>query len=314
VFVCGAALPGKHLTPKCGAIHRRACHGDSYFRGPDTHAAGTKYGAIFLHQDSRVMALPYLRPRHRGDEQCRDEATVPKDCVSRHREAVGTNIVKGVCLGSGLVPVGSVGRAQLIVLPLKLTKVLDMKPWTKITAAAIAAPLCVMAPSAAVASDSSWVAPVAGDYARIAGFGPLGYPDPPIPGSPRMFHYGYDFGQECGAPVYAAFDGTVDYLIAETGTPQVPMPSPELGYRIRIEHFDRASVNSLSTLYARLLPGSITVKKGDRVSAGQLIGRIGESGGGITEMPGCALHFEVLSDKLAISPEIFFAALGIPLK
>jgi len=56
------------------------------------------------------------------------------------------------------------------------------------------------------------------------------------------------------------------------------------GNYVMIEH-----ANSVYTIYAHLLPGSITVEKGDNVEQGQIIGKMGNSG----SSTGNHLHFQI---------------------
>lgn len=86
-------------------------------------------------------------------------------------------------------------------------------------------------------------------------------------------HAGIDFNGETGDPVYAATDGRVQYAEFNYGG---------YGNLIMIMRSD-----GTQTRYAHL--HKIKVKKGDRVSAGQLIGTIGSTG----NSSGSHLHFEV---------------------
>ncbi len=53
--------------------------------------------------------------------------------------------------------------------------------------------------------------------------------------------------------------------------------------------------NGLSAVYAHLVPGSVMVKAGDRVGAGQQLGRLGNSGGSLAPH----LHFHVVNGTAA---------------
>jgi murein DD-endopeptidase MepM/ murein hydrolase activator NlpD len=84
-----------------------------------------------------------------------------------------------------------------------------------------------------------------------------------------------------GTPVYAAGDGTV--IFAGTDKKPVYMPWPDYyGNLIVIEHTD-----GLYTLYAHL--SKILVEQGQKVTAGEQIGEVGQTGVAI----GPHLHFEV---------------------
>ncbi|MGC8651451.1 MAG: peptidoglycan DD-metalloendopeptidase family protein [Minisyncoccia bacterium] len=91
-----------------------------------------------------------------------------------------------------------------------------------------------------------------------------------------IFHYynAVDFINSCGTPIYASADGII--LEAKTGW--------NLGYGnyIKIQHY-----NGTMTVYGHL--GSLYVKEGDKVTQGQTIGTMSDTG----NANGCHLHFEV---------------------
>lgn len=88
-----------------------------------------------------------------------------------------------------------------------------------------------------------------------------------------------DIANRCGTPVIASAEG----LILKTGW------TNHYGYYIEIEH-----PNHTRTLYAHL--EKISVKEGDYVLQGQLIGSMGNSGY-VQGTTGCHLHFEVHGAK-----------------
>jgi len=82
------------------------------------------------------------------------------------------------------------------------------------------------------------------------------------------FHEGIDIsGTGYGSPIYAAGDGEV----IEAGVGGIA--GSTAGYNVVIKHD-----NGYYTVYAHMAPGTITVKKGQRVSGGQQIGGMGQSG------------------------------------
>jgi len=116
-------------------------------------------------------------------------------------------------------------------------------------------------------------------------------------GAPRPYrngiHQGIDLGR-AGTPVLAAESGTVSF----SGQ------SPTLGgLMVYIKH-----LGGLQTRYMHLKTGSIMVKKGDQVSAGERIATAGRTG--ITSSA-AHLHFEVLQDGKKIDPESVLRALGL---
>jgi murein DD-endopeptidase MepM/ murein hydrolase activator NlpD len=103
-------------------------------------------------------------------------------------------------------------------------------------------------------------------------FGPRGY----------GFHTGIDLAAPPGTPVAAAASGTVTWAAKLHGG---------WGLLVVIAHVDH-----VRTLYAHL--SEIDVAVGDRVSAGQMIGRVGATG----EALGPHLHFEVRVRDAAVDP------------
>lgn len=99
--------------------------------------------------------------------------------------------------------------------------------------------------------------------------GEFGAPGPSWPGG----HAGIDFNGETGDPIYAATNGRVVYAEFNYGG---------YGNLVMIERND-----GVQTRYAHL--DRILVKSGERVRAGELIGRMGSTG----DSSGSHLHFEV---------------------
>lgn len=115
----------------------------------------------------------------------------------------------------------------------------------------------------------------------------------PIYGVARL-HAGIDLATACGRPVYAARGGRVSYA-GWLGTS---------GNFIRVTHDD-----GVTTGYAHLQNGSLYVRLGQTVATGQLIGRIGNTGGS----RGCHLHLETRQNMVAQDPYPFFLNRGIRL-
>jgi len=115
----------------------------------------------------------------------------------------------------------------------------------------------------------------------------------PIYGVGRM-HNGIDLATPCGRPVYAARSGRVSYS-GWLGT---------AGNFIRLTHED-----GYTTGHAHLQNGSLYVQLGQTVVTGQLIGRIGTTGGST----GCHLHLETRQNMVAQDPYPFFLNRGIRL-
>jgi len=137
-------------------------------------------------------------------------------------------------------------------------------------------------------SAAGWARPSGGWISSH--FGPRIHP---IYGVARM-HNGIDLATPCGRPVYAARSGRVSYS-GWLGT---------AGNFIRLTHED-----GYTTGYAHLQNGSLYVQLGQTVVTGQLIGRIGTTGGST----GCHLHLETRQNMVAMDPYPFFINRGIRL-
>jgi len=102
----------------------------------------------------------------------------------------------------------------------------------------------------------------------------------PFTFKPSM-HTGVDIDGETGDPVYAAAEGTV----VEVGKHY------EYGNYIRINHS-----RGIQTQYMHL--SKALVGKGDKVTKGMLIGRVGSTG----RSTGSHLHYEVIKNNVKINP------------
>jgi murein DD-endopeptidase MepM/ murein hydrolase activator NlpD len=137
-------------------------------------------------------------------------------------------------------------------------------------------------------SASGWARPSGGYISSH--FGPRIHP---IYGIARL-HAGIDLATPCGRPVYAARSGRVSYS-GWLGT---------FGNFIRVTHED-----GYTTGYAHLQSGSLYVRLGESVVTGQLIARIGNTGGST----GCHVHLETRQNMVAQDPYPFFLNRGIRL-
>jgi len=108
----------------------------------------------------------------------------------------------------------------------------------------------------------------------------------PINGTHRM-HDGEDMAGAYGSPIYAPADGTVVYAGWMSG----------YGRLIEIRHGF-----GIHTRYGHL--SQIRVHVGERVSRGQRIGDMGNSG----RSTGTHLHYEVRVDGKPVNPMIFIRA------
>jgi murein DD-endopeptidase MepM/ murein hydrolase activator NlpD len=103
----------------------------------------------------------------------------------------------------------------------------------------------------------------------------------PFKGGAAM-HAGIDLSGPVGTPIYATADG----VVTESG-----YNSGGYGNLVKIEHG-----RGIETRYGHL--SAIGVRKGQRVTRGQLIGRMGSTG----RSTGSHLHYEVRIDGRAVNP------------
>lgn len=135
-------------------------------------------------------------------------------------------------------------------------------------------------------ASSGWARPASGSLTSA-----YGYRIHPIYQS-RIFHNGTDFGAGCGTPIYAAAAG----VVARSGW------NGGYGNYISINHSGGAQ-----TAYAHIVDGGLLVRTGQSVSEGQLIARVGTTGGST----GCHLHFEIRVNGSTTDPVPFLRARGV---
>ena len=92
-----------------------------------------------------------------------------------------------------------------------------------------------------------------------------------------------------GTPIYAAADGCVT-MSQES--------YQGYGVAVEIAHPALSGANAVSTLYGHMTYGSRAVQVGECVTAGQFIGRVGDTGWTV----GSCLHFEVHINDNPIDP------------
>lgn len=119
------------------------------------------------------------------------------------------------------------------------------------------------------------------------GIEPFGYRNHPIYHR-WIFHKGIDLAADVGRNVYATGDATVQ--LADQG-----QPHRGYGKQILLDH-----EFGYQTRYAHL--SQIFVKAGERVVRGQLIGKVGRSGG----VTGPHLHYEVIHAGNVVNPINYF--------
>jgi murein DD-endopeptidase MepM/ murein hydrolase activator NlpD len=121
------------------------------------------------------------------------------------------------------------------------------------------------------------------NFVLTSGFG---YRRDPFTGAGAM-HTGIDFSGIHGTPIYAAADGIVEKAQMMAG----------YGFAVELDHG-----RNIGTLYAHL--SRISVRNGQRVKAGQIIGLMGSTG----RSTGTHLHYEVRLNGSPVNPRPFLEA------
>ena len=124
---------------------------------------------------------------------------------------------------------------------------------------------------------NGWVSPVAGGIGTQSNQADFGPRTPPTSGA-SAFHQGIDIAKPAGTPIGAAKGGTVIFA-GEAGS---------YGQVVYIDHGD-----GTQTRYGHMQRGSISVKPGQTVTAGQQIGKVGSTGTSTNPH----LHFEIRTGK-----------------
>jgi murein DD-endopeptidase MepM/ murein hydrolase activator NlpD len=117
----------------------------------------------------------------------------------------------------------------------------------------------------------------------------------PIHGYSKM-HQGLDYGAPKGTPVFAAGNGSVELVKAQ---------SAGYGNHVKIKHD-----NTYSTLYAHMSKFARNIRNGAKIKQGQIIGYVGDTG----TATGPHLHYEVIEKGRKINPAKFKAFPLSPLK
>lgn len=127
------------------------------------------------------------------------------------------------------------------------------------------------------AQKAPFALPLKGSFRYTSGFGPRW----------GRMHSGTDFAAAHGTPIYSTADGVVTFAGWQSGYGRLVKIQHEFGIETRYAHQSR-----------------IDVKVGQRVSRGQQIGAMGNSG----RSTGTHLHYEVRVNGTAVNPMIYIKA------
>lgn len=114
--------------------------------------------------------------------------------------------------------------------------------------------------------SDKWVAPLSAPVS--SGFGPRNL-------SASPFHYGADFGAACNTTISSVSDGTVTAVTRDANGANVVLV--------------KNTKDNTDALYVHMADGSVVVKQGQSVKAGDKIGGVGQTGLSF----GCHLHLEI---------------------
>ena len=155
----------------------------------------------------------------------------------------------------------------------------------------------------------AWYHPLAGPrralpYSESRRFG--AQRPPPRPRECELGHCGVDLGSTLGEPVFAVFEGVVERIERDDEK------GGRAGRYVRIGHKDGTVVSR----YIHLDTIRDDLKEGDRVTGGELIGRVGKSG---VHESGPHLHFGLSQrpsgrggDEIYIDPEPYLRTWKLP--
>jgi murein DD-endopeptidase MepM/ murein hydrolase activator NlpD len=106
-------------------------------------------------------------------------------------------------------------------------------------------------------------------------------------------HKGLDFTPGAGTPIAAIADGVVREVNNDRGG---------FGTHVIIDH--QIGDKTITSLYAHMLAGSVTLTEGDTVTVGTTVGRVGNTGAST----GAHLHLEIRDGTLAMNPYDWLSA------
>lgn len=116
-------------------------------------------------------------------------------------------------------------------------------------------------------------------------------------GGPPVRHVGLDFMADAGSPVVAAYDGIVAHVASQPyGSPGTRPGLDALGHYVVVSHgaIDPRYGN-VATRYAHLRAAS-SLRVGQRIAAGDLVGYVGTSGRAPANRSRAVLFFQALHD------------------
>jgi murein DD-endopeptidase MepM/ murein hydrolase activator NlpD len=255
-------------------------------------------GSIALTGNAQRTSVPLTAPaaatsaveRHVAPGVAQPDAFTPR--TERASRGGGRPALTGTSTATGRAAAATVVRARAEQLAIQATATRKQAARLDRAEQARKAKKAKQRKAAEAAEASRRTLPVAGGYTIAARFGAVG--------SWSRYHTGFDFSAPVGTPVHTPDDGVV--TTAGSGS-----ASGWAGTYVTVRHGD-----GTTSLYAHL--STATVRVGEKVSAGQVVGRVGMTG----RTFGPHLHFEVYPAGVepgdvyrAVDPEPWLNALGL---
>lgn len=143
----------------------------------------------------------------------------------------------------------------------------------------------------AAVNAAGWVPPVTTGYISS----PFGWRTDPFT-QEQKFHPGSDFAAACGTPIYAINDG----VVIHAGGPAFYMT----GGVVAIDHG-----GNLISRAGHMRPADISVRVGQKVKGGDVIGLVGNEG----NSTGCHTHFEISAGGSNLDSAAYLTQAGVTL-
>ncbi len=209
-------------------------------------------------------------------------------------QQVAASNAQSLVVGSEAAPAALDRSGFTATTPEEIQKKKDQEAAEKAAAEALARRLSAASSTASSSSSSTYsdpiplVAPGSGLVRRpLMSFNNFG--------TPYAGHRGTDYMVGGGTPIYSVADGTV-VASSESG--------PGWGVYVKVAH----NINgvNVTSLYAHMTYGTRAVQVGDTVSAGQLLGQVGDTGRAF----GTHLHLEIVVDGTYVNAENWLVTNG----
>ncbi len=201
-------------------------------------------------------------------------------------QQVAVDNKQSIVVGSEASPAALDRSGFTATTPEEIQKKKDEEAAAKAAAEALANRISANSAAASYGGEIPLVAPGSGLVRRpLMSFNNFG--------TPYAGHRGTDYMADRGTPIYSIADGTV---VASTES------GPGWGVYVKVAH--NINGTSVTSLYAHMTYGTRAVEVGDTVTAGQLLGQVGDTGRAF----GTHLHLEIVVDGAYMNAESWLVA------